>query len=426
MIDKSLLRDILKIIYEEKKKKGGSVLPETQTNLSQVKMVKEPIKNVGGSCEGGGKKSNPWMEHVKKVKAENPTLKYSEVLKKAKTTYTKVGGAVVTKTYPAQKTAKTAHNYETKIEEPVKAQNEIWNNYKQNKGLKKMDLKAEIKSSKGTKPKVTIVKPEKQTKPLQMRKPKATPRGVQSTVKLSIKNAKPTKSLAKEIGEEIKKFSKQQTPEEVLREARQYVPEREGQKIATTSYGSEEKYPLFGKGLVGFEKDLFKTISKETKDLSPAKAKTYARKYITDALKAKGWKPQEIKPIIQIALERIGNVVGGAIELPKSNIEHLLVGLEKSGVFDATKTTLKSMATKLADVVNDPKKYQQQRILTVEIPNIQTRYDKLKNVWDVKSNSWTNFRRNNHEIRMMNLKADITNRLNKLAGINMLTASKTV
>ncbi len=33
------------------------------------------------------RKPNPWLIHVKKVKDENPDMKYSEVLKKAKETY---------------------------------------------------------------------------------------------------------------------------------------------------------------------------------------------------------------------------------------------------------------------------------------------------------------------------------------------------
>lgn len=31
--------------------------------------------------------TNPWLEHVKKVKKENPKLAFKEVLKKAKKTY---------------------------------------------------------------------------------------------------------------------------------------------------------------------------------------------------------------------------------------------------------------------------------------------------------------------------------------------------
>lgn len=35
------------------------------------------------------KKTNPWLEHVKKVKQENPELQFKDVLKKAKQTYKK-------------------------------------------------------------------------------------------------------------------------------------------------------------------------------------------------------------------------------------------------------------------------------------------------------------------------------------------------
>ena len=41
------------------------------------------------------RKANPWMSHVKKVKAANPGMKYSDVLKKAKTSYKKKGGGIV-------------------------------------------------------------------------------------------------------------------------------------------------------------------------------------------------------------------------------------------------------------------------------------------------------------------------------------------
>lgn len=35
------------------------------------------------------KKENPWLTHVKKVKEENPEIKFKEVLQKAKKTYKK-------------------------------------------------------------------------------------------------------------------------------------------------------------------------------------------------------------------------------------------------------------------------------------------------------------------------------------------------
>lgn len=35
------------------------------------------------------KKKNPWIEHVKKVKADNPKLSFKEVLKEAKKSWKK-------------------------------------------------------------------------------------------------------------------------------------------------------------------------------------------------------------------------------------------------------------------------------------------------------------------------------------------------
>ena len=40
--------------------------------------------------QSGGRAPNPWLVHVKKVKAEHPELKFKEVLLLAKESYTKV------------------------------------------------------------------------------------------------------------------------------------------------------------------------------------------------------------------------------------------------------------------------------------------------------------------------------------------------
>ena len=45
------------------------------------------------------KKQNPWLVHVAKFRKDNPSLSYKDVLKQAKTTYTKgsaISGGVVT------------------------------------------------------------------------------------------------------------------------------------------------------------------------------------------------------------------------------------------------------------------------------------------------------------------------------------------
>ena len=40
--------------------------------------------------QSGGRAPNPWLVHVKQVKAANPDLKFKDVLIKAKESYTKV------------------------------------------------------------------------------------------------------------------------------------------------------------------------------------------------------------------------------------------------------------------------------------------------------------------------------------------------
>lgn len=39
--------------------------------------------------QGGKKMANPWLVHVKKVKAANPKMSLTQVLKKAKLSYVK-------------------------------------------------------------------------------------------------------------------------------------------------------------------------------------------------------------------------------------------------------------------------------------------------------------------------------------------------
>ena len=41
---------------------------------------------------------NPWLEHVKKVRAKNKNMPYKDVLKKAKETYTKKAPSSASKT----------------------------------------------------------------------------------------------------------------------------------------------------------------------------------------------------------------------------------------------------------------------------------------------------------------------------------------
>ena len=36
------------------------------------------------------RKKNPWLDHVKKTKKDNPKMKFKDVLKEAKKSYTKI------------------------------------------------------------------------------------------------------------------------------------------------------------------------------------------------------------------------------------------------------------------------------------------------------------------------------------------------
>ena len=73
---------------------------KTATNKTTTKVAKTTNSTTTASAtttttktaktQSGGRAPNPWLVHVKKVKAENPDLKFKEVLLLAKESYTKV------------------------------------------------------------------------------------------------------------------------------------------------------------------------------------------------------------------------------------------------------------------------------------------------------------------------------------------------
>lgn len=66
---------------KKSKQTGGSTPAPVETAPAPAPA---PVK------QSGGRAPNPWLVHVKKVKAENPELKYKDVLVLAKGSYTKV------------------------------------------------------------------------------------------------------------------------------------------------------------------------------------------------------------------------------------------------------------------------------------------------------------------------------------------------
>jgi hypothetical protein len=61
--------------------------------------------------------SNPWMEHVKKVRAKNPKMAYKDVLVKAKSSYKKKTPAPAKKAPASKKPKKTSKKEEMPAEE---------------------------------------------------------------------------------------------------------------------------------------------------------------------------------------------------------------------------------------------------------------------------------------------------------------------
>ena len=68
----------------KKSKQTGGSTPAPVEAAPAPAAAPEPVK------QSGGRAPNPWLVHVKKVKAENPELKYKDVLVLAKGSYTKV------------------------------------------------------------------------------------------------------------------------------------------------------------------------------------------------------------------------------------------------------------------------------------------------------------------------------------------------
>ena len=68
----------------QKQNKGGMKVPIN--NISKINIIDTTMEPKELKA---GKKPNPWLEHVKEFRKANPGLKYSEVLKQAKATYTK-------------------------------------------------------------------------------------------------------------------------------------------------------------------------------------------------------------------------------------------------------------------------------------------------------------------------------------------------
>jgi len=420
--------------FIETKEISGGYL-ETQTDINQnvdnVKLQKEPeIKlktggNAWADIKGSGtKKSNPWLDHVKKIKSENPSLKYKDVLKKAKETYSKQGGQI-----------KTQHYYDSRVNNPVKEQKQ-----------QQAELKTEAKKTRGRpkknqvehKPKTadfvnTVIKKEKGTK-LKVIKPIDFDKNEKPT-KLSFEKPKERKYQKTDF-DKILGFDSDLLKKKTKSEPRKIDREPENQPENKPENQPEELEEQRGSGVL--ENDILNLVLEKTKDIKTlAKKQAFTRKFIKEELKKRGLKPIIIKQILSFVLSKLEEVKGGADPnqavsdaskavsdiakvIPKSNIAYLVDGLRESGVFSGTKKTIDTLVNRLSDIVNNPGEHRKRLIITRDIPNLKFKLAKKENVYNEKAHRYKDFRKENARIEINNIKAHITALLNRIVGINMI------
>lgn len=104
------------------------------------------------------------------------------------------------------------------------------------------------------------------------------------------------------------------------------------------------------------------------------------------------------------------NLVGsGAL-----NTAVIIEGLEKTGLFKASKDVLGSLTRKFDDWLSNPSATRQHRIISRLIPDMTYKYNKLKNELEVYGKSWKPLRVNNHKIAMLNIEDKINSLLMEL------------
>lgn len=415
----SVLQDlILKLIKEilmaqGKQFKGGYIETETEGSASvdNVKFQPEPTVNITGGqslakklepkdVSGSGvkpKKTNVWLDHVAKVKSENTGMKYKDVLKLAKDTYTKkesVKGGII----------KNDSYYKTRVIDPVAEQK-----------VQQAELKQEAKKPRGRprKTQVAVDIPTASFTKSTTVKEKGTKLVAKKPLKFEVLD-EPTKlsfDKPKERKYEKTALDSALGYDTALLSNRKPVPRK-----ATS--GEEDVPGLTGSGL---ETQMLKKVIEELKAFPENKKKTIARKIIKEELDKRGLKPIIQKQIISYVLKEIEKLSGG---MAFGTSYALMTSLKESGIFDATKATFKSLTDRLDVILKDPGEHRKKLILTRDIPNLQFRLDKLKNLWDIKSKHWTEFRKENHQLAMLDVKSHIVALLNRVAGINMVQVKK--
>ena len=96
------------------------------------------------------------------------------------------------------------------------------------------------------------------------------------------------------------------------------------------------------------------------------------------------------------------------------NTAVVIEGLEKTGLFQASKDVLKSLTRKFDEWLSNPSATRQHRIISRLIPDMTYKYNKLKNELEVFGEKWKPFRIDKHKIKMLNIEDKISSLLMEL------------
>ena len=96
----------------------------------------------------------------------------------------------------------------------------------------------------------------------------------------------------------------------------------------------------------------------------------------------------------------------------------IIEGLDKSGIFQASKNVLDTLTKKFDEYLDNPSAIREKQIITRIIPDLSYRYDLLKNDLEIFGKSWLPFRIRNHKREMLNIQSKIKSLIMEITGIH--------
>jgi hypothetical protein len=297
----------------------------------------------------------------------------------------------------------------------------------------KKTVKKPVPVKKTVKKPVPVKKSTKADKPEKKVVPVKKPEPVKKTVKKPVPVKKSTKAdkPVKKVDKPEKKTSYYQDDEEYI-EDEEYIPKTQYIEDEDVEIEDEEYYPEQDEDeLIELsEQEIMKSITKEQEvykdnpdvQYSPRAfgngygygygynmvSKLYPDIQDVDLLtkpKHNKFYGMRYKPLKFENPYKGSGVVGTAV---------IIEGLEKTGLFQASKDVLQSLTRKFDEWLSNPSATRQHRIISRLIPDMTYKYNKLKNELEVFGEKWKPFRIDNHKIKMLNIEDKISSLLMEL------------